>query len=501
LNGDTGNPLASRADNAERALIGALLGDSKEKRMIFASLGMGECLSSHRLRVIYTTCLTILSEGREPDLVCLLDWLQDHGHLDEAGGAAFLASLVRDLASDAMIELYCRDVLRAYGRRQAQEALVEAEKKLVSGEHVSDVWTGLSQKISQFQQEEQPNGLKVLSASELISEEVPEVKWCVDGLIPSNGFGMIAGESGCGKTWLLLSLSIAVASGTPWLDSFATTEGNVLFIDEESGISLLKHRLLKLGEPEEMSSLPIYFATFEQLKMDTAQGKALLEATIKKTGARLVVIDSFVRIHDSDENSAGEMSRVTEALSRIARDLNCAIVIAHHARKKGLTLNEPGDRIRGTSEIKAALDVHLFVSREKGGAIKIRHDKARFGKTVDSLLVKLAEKEDGQLRFEAVKEAVAKVEEAKRTIMDQVAGVKQPVVRPVLQKTVCKEKEFSPRTFGNALGQLMKAGRLEESYVTERGEKGRVKTFKAYIAKAGSGNDGRPHGADFGRGG
>jgi predicted ATP-dependent serine protease len=501
LSSHTENPLACRADHAERALVGALLGDSEKKRMIFATLNMGECLSSHRLRVTYTTCLAIHSQGREPDLVCVLDWLQDHGHLDEAGGAAFLASLVGEFVSDLMIEQYCRDVQRAHRRRQMQEALVEAEKKLASGEHARDVWNGLSQKMSHFQQEEQPGGLRVLSASELISEEVPDVKWCLDCLIPSNGFGMIAGESGCGKTWLLLSLSMAVASGAPWLDTFATTKGNVLFIDEESGISLLKDRLLKLGSPEEVGKLPIYFATFEQLKMDTAQGETLLEATIKKTGARLVVIDSFVRIHDAEENSAAEMSCVTEALSRTAREQDCAIVVAHHARKKGLTLNEPGDRLRGTSEIKAALDVHLFVSREKGGAIKIRHDKARFGKTVEPLLVKLSEKGHGQLRLEAVREAVAKVEEAKRAIMDQVTGVKQPVVRRDLEKTVCKDKGVSPRTFGNALGQLMKAGRLEEGRVTERGDNGRAKTFKAYIAKASSSNGGRPHGADFERGG
>jgi predicted ATP-dependent serine protease len=259
--------------------------------------------------------------------------------------------------------------------------------------------------------------------------------------------------------------------------------------------------LLKLGQKEDLRDLPICFSTLEGLKVDTEQDRAKLRGTIKKYGAKLVVIDSFVRIHGGDENSVVDISKVTEALSRIAREEDCAIVVAHHTRKKGLALNEPGDRLRGTSEIKAALDVHLFVSREKGGAIKIRHDKARFGKTVEPLLVKLSEKEGGQLRLEAVREAVAKVEKAERAIIDQVTGVKQSVVRPVLQKTVCKEKEFSPRTFGNALGQLMKAGRLEESYVTERGDNGRVKTFKAYIAKASSGNDGRPHGADFERGG
>lgn len=499
LSDDPENQLACRADRAEVAVIGALLGDSHKKCMILASLGAGECISSHRLRVAYAACLAIHSQGKEPNLVPLVDWLRDHGRLDEAGGAAFLASLVEEFVSDATIERYCRDILSAHGRRQAREALVEAEKKLTSGEHLCDVWAVLSQKMTEAQREEQPGGLKVLSASELVSEEVPDVKWCVDGLIPTNGFGMIAGESGCGKTWLLLSLSMAVASGTPWLDSFTTTKGNVLFVDEESGISLLKRRLLKLCSPEEARGLPIYFASLEQLKMDTPQGKALLEATITKTGARLVVIDSFVRIHDAEENSAAEMSFVTEALARTAREQDCAIVVAHHARKKSPGLNEPGDRIRGTSEIKAALDVHLFVSREKNGAIKIRHDKARFGKTVEPVLVRLTEKEDGQLRLEAVKEAVAKMERGEKAILELTTGLQQPALTPDLQETVCKKEDLSPRTFGKALGRLKKAGRLEESLVTVRGENGKTKTFKAYAAKPSSCSGGGPHGADFGR--
>jgi len=65
------------------------------------------------------------------------------------------------------------------------------------------------------------------------------VKWPIEGIIPSNGFGMTAGGSGVGKTWLLLDLAISVAKGALWLGTFATTQGPVLYVDEESGIALL----------------------------------------------------------------------------------------------------------------------------------------------------------------------------------------------------------------------------------------------------------------------
>jgi replicative DNA helicase len=499
LNGDTGRPLASRADNAERALIGALLNGSKKKSAIFEALGNGDCLRSQRLRSIYSVCKQMQLEGREPDGASVADWFENRGRLGEIGGLSFLAELEENSAIDALVGQHCDEVQKAYRGRQAQEALLAASQKLAAGEDSDRIAAMLSDRLSELSKSDQTHVLKVLPISELLSEEVPDVKWMVDGIIPSNGFCMIAGDSGVGKTWLLLDLALSVASGRPWLGTLPTTKGPVLFIDEESGVALLKNRLLKLGQKEDLRDLPICFSTLEGLKVDTEQGRAKLRGTIKKYGAKLVVIDSFVRIHGGDENSVVDISKVTEALSRIAREEDCAIVVAHHARKKGPSLNEPGDRLRGTSEIKAALDVHLFVSREKGGAIKIRHDKARFGKTVDPVLVRLNENGHGQLRLEAVKEAVAKVEEGKRAIMERVTGAELHVLKSELVR-VCKEKNISARTAGTALARLEEEGRIRATKVVEHDERGRAKTLRAYIAKASSSNDSRPHGADFERG-
>jgi len=500
LSSNTGMPFASRADNAERALVGALLNGSKKKSAIFEALGNGDCLRSQRLRSIYSVCEQMYLEGREPDGLAVADWFENKGSLGEIGGLSFLAHLETNSAIDVLVEPYCDQVQRAYRGRQAQEAAMAAIRKFEVGDDPDRVIEGHLQELSALAAERQPRTLKALPISELLSEKVPDVKWIVEEIIPSNGFGMIAGDSGVGKTWLLLDLALSVASGRPWLGTFPTIKGPALYIDEESGIALLKDRLLKLGYKEDLRDLPICFSTLEGLKVDTEQGRAKLRGTIKKYGAKLVVIDSFVRIHGGDENSVADISKVTEALSRIAREEDCAIVVAHHARKKGPALNDPGDRLRGTSEIKAALDVHLFVSREKGGAIKIRHDKARFGKTVDPLLVRLKEKEDGQLRLEAVREAVAKVEKAERAIMERVTGAKLHVLKSELVR-VCKEKNISARTAGTALARLEEEGRIQATKVVERDERGRAKTLRAYIAKASSSNDSRPHGADFERGG
>jgi replicative DNA helicase len=501
LSNHTENTLASRADNAERALIGALLCCSPKSDVIMASFGEGQCLLSPQLKRIYLACRTIRVEGRQSDLASVLDLLQNRGCIGEAGGESFLASLMDVFVTEALVEQHCDEVQKAFRGRQAQEALLAASQKLAAGEDSDRVAAELSDRLSKLSKADQTQMLKVLPISELLSEEVPGVKWIVEGIIPSNGFCMIAGDSGVGKTWLLLDLGTSVAKGVSWLGAFPTIEGPVLYVDEESGITLLKDRLNKLGRQEDLRDLPIYFSTLEGLKVDTQQGRAKLRGTIKKYGAKLVVIDSFVRIHGGDENSVVDISKVTEALSRIAREEDCAIVVAHHARKKGLTLNEPGDRLRGTSEIKAALDVHLFVSREKGGAIKIRHDKARFGKTVEPLLVNLKENGEGRIQLTCEKESVAKVEAAKKGIEEHLKEAQENVLRRDLEPAVCKEKDISKRIFAEGLKQLKEEGKLEESTQSEPTDKGGTRTLKAYRWSGRSCNDRGPHGADFERGG
>jgi len=475
------NLMPTLADRAERALVGALLDCSQKKPHILATLGNGQCLRSASLRLIYSVCQEMQSEGAQPNAGSVADWLERRGRLEEAGGWSFLASLVADSAIDANVEQHCREVQRAYRGRQAQEAILGTLKKFASGGDSDCVTMELKDRLDQLSKDDHTTTLAVLSTSELLDQEVPSKKWLVEGIIPSNGFCMIAGESGVGKTWLLQELGLAVASGRSWLGKFATTKGKVLFIDEESGIALLKERLLKLGEPEDLRNLPIHFSVLAGLKIDTAEGREKLREAIKKTEASLVIIDSFVRIHSGEENSATDMSKVTEALSRMARELNCAIVPAHHARKKSLASNEPGQRLRGTSEIKAALDVHLFVTKCKNGAIRIEHEKARFGKTLEPMLVQLQEDAEGRIQLTCSQESVVKAEDAGRVIEGCLRG-RDPdewVFRRDLE-AACEEEGISKRIFAEKLKQMVAEGKLEKCKQSQPTEKGGTRTLNAY---------------------
>ena len=97
---------------------------------------------------------------------------------------------------------------------------------------------------------------KFVSLSELMAKELPPIRWLIDGLVPEEGMVVLAGMSGSYKTWLVMSMAIAVAAGQDFLDIFSTQQTGVLIIDEESGERLYSERFKLLTDRED---LPIYY--------------------------------------------------------------------------------------------------------------------------------------------------------------------------------------------------------------------------------------------------
>lgn len=68
-----------------------------------------------------------------------------------------------------------------------------------------------------------------------------------------------------------------------------------------------------------------------------------LIALLKPLKPSLLVLDALIRLHRGDENSAKDMGRVTKNLSRIQREIGCAIILVQHQRQ-GRALQEPPGR-------------------------------------------------------------------------------------------------------------------------------------------------------------
>lgn len=88
--------------------------------------------------------------------------------------------------------------------------------------------------------------LEVRLASELIQEPPVEADWIIEDLLPLGGH-VIAGSPKCGKSWLCLSIGLAVSSGSPFW-GFATKKCGVLYLCLEDTYERVKKRLWALSD-------------------------------------------------------------------------------------------------------------------------------------------------------------------------------------------------------------------------------------------------------------
>jgi len=233
-----------------------------------------------------------------------------------------------------------------------------------------------------------------------------KVDWRVAPIIPPKSTGLLAGDSGVGKTWLTLGLALDVALGQDWLGQFPTRQGKVLIVDEENADLLLRVRLAALLKARGLKpeAIPIQFligigVNFTPTKdnkgrVTASSGYTKLLRTIKQYQPALVIFDSLTRCHSSNENAAGEMSQVFANVKKLVNETNTSVLFTHHIRKGSAGGNgDSGQRIRGSTDIRAFCDYTLMVDKAPDGVL-VTHDKSRWSVPVAPFGVKFESTED-----------------------------------------------------------------------------------------------------------
>ena len=190
-------------------------------------------------------------------------------------------------------------------------------------------------------------------------------KWLVESLWAAEGVGVIGGTPKSCKTWLALELAVAVASGSPALGRFPVpTAGPVLAYGAEDGPEQLRDRLIAITRAKSLSlaDLDLFLLTVPSLRLDSALDRARLDATLERLRPRRLLLDPFVRLHRSDENSAADMAALLGELRDLQRRHHLAIILVHHLRKNAAaTLG--GQALRGSGDLHAWGDSNLYLRR------------------------------------------------------------------------------------------------------------------------------------------
>ena len=193
---------------------------------------------------------------------------------------------------------------------------------------------------------------------------MPDPIWLLDGLILAGAsVGFLTGAPASGKSFIMLSICLAVAAGkADWFGRQLKAHGAVFYVSSE-GVTDMKLRLQAWGIEHgiDIRGLP-FFLLHETINFVRVEDQAKLKRTVhsgvERAGIQpaLIVVDTWSRVlAGSDENSTLDAGIAVAAIDDLKVTFKCPIAAVHH-------LSKAGD-MRGSTVYAAAADWVISADR------------------------------------------------------------------------------------------------------------------------------------------
>lgn len=210
-------------------------------------------------------------------------------------------------------------------------------------------------------------------AADLLSRVIAPLVWLIFGFIPERSVIVIAGEPKTSKTWLALTMALAISARNALFGIFRVTDaerrGVAYFALEDSERSF-KTRLAAIARGMELDPLEavqhIHVRCRSSLNLlNDADLFGLLAACPPDTS--VLFIDPARDAHNGEENSSTDMAEFMRRLRFIRDTLDCSVVFIHHSAKAGpdKAQRRPGQLMRGSSALHGGVDGGVYMSMTK----------------------------------------------------------------------------------------------------------------------------------------
>lgn len=188
------------------------------------------------------------------------------------------------------------------------------------------------------------------------------IEFIVDGYFESDAIASVFGPAGCGKSFITVDIGCCVSTGTAW-HGMKVRQGPVFVVIGE-GVNGYGRRMKAWSQHYEVSldDAPLYVSRHAVSLSNPLAGIELaaeIDQMCTETGEApaMIIIDTVARnFGDGDENSTQDMSRfVANIDTHLKHRYRANILLVHHS-------GHDGERARGSSALKAALDQEFKVS-------------------------------------------------------------------------------------------------------------------------------------------
>lgn len=208
-------------------------------------------------------------------------------------------------------------------------------------------------------------------ADELKNQEIKEVDYLVDQLIPRGTLCSLVGESDTGKSSLLRQLAVSVAYGDETFIGFKLNDKcrNVVYVSTEDGemgtsVWLNKHLGEDIIDNEVLSKLKFLFITenlYENIR------KVICENCVD-----LLIIDSYADIFEGSMNDSNIVRSFLTKYNDLANQYGITIIFLHHTKKSSEGMKPNKNNILGSQGFEAKMRSVMMLTKDDNDSY-LRH--------------------------------------------------------------------------------------------------------------------------------
>jgi putative DNA primase/helicase len=221
--------------------------------------------------------------------------------------------------------------------------------------------------------------LRAFGLNDFLNIDVPAREMLLSPILPERSLAMLYSPRGVGKSWLALSMGLAVAAGTPLLRWSAPRKRNVLYVDGEMPLVSLQERLKEISSayggdiPNDAFRILAADNIEGGINLSLEEGQEALEPLL--TDVDLIILDNLSTLLTSRSEAASDAWVPIQTWLLKLRRQGISVLLVHHAGTNG--------RQRGTSRREDALDTVIALRRpedyspEQGARFEIHFEKLR----------------------------------------------------------------------------------------------------------------------------
>jgi hypothetical protein len=306
------------------------------------------------------------NENNEPDLD---SWKSDTKQLEESG---FNEQKIRvedfRVREREKAQTKCRDIILA-------DNLLGAFAKAVADEvdpKEFEVNLRETRRVLAEIEKEEKLRLPPFADASVMLEAAPESEppQLIQGILHQGLKAELAGASKSMKSWLALQIAVCVATGTLWLERFATTKARVIYLNLEVPRWNFHKRVRQIAEAMGIKFDPDMFLLWNLRGYDLSRDdvwQAATERIIAAGPIGLIIPDPLYKLFNElrSENESAAATVIMKRFDVLAEQTGASPLFTHHFTKGSPIGKESVDRFSGSSILIRDPDVYLCMTRHQ----------------------------------------------------------------------------------------------------------------------------------------